>query len=450
MENPYGTPIASNKLAGLSYLDANKRTSAQPVSSVRMMEQRGRWLPAILVSLYYVSLWPHPRLPMSNLRWYMALGLSVFAFLLQRSQFNLKAARVYWVVYGLNFLGAAFSLLRATDLTRSLWNTVGFGINFVIYLLFIPVLANRMARRFLLTSVVLLAIAWSLEVQRLVETHGMLFYSTFRETGSDKNLIGVLMALAAATLFYLAAMWKPSRTTQKWKVHIARLLLAAGGIYLLYDISLIYARSSILTTFVGIGGVLVVSYLKSRGRRSGVLRVSLLVCLVALSVTLLLPKVLNHSPYWIVIWDRMVNDPSDAFYNREIVIRKGLFLVTENPLLGIGMGSTKDAISSIYGDFPYYYLHNQFLTDWAEKGIIGLLSNLVWVYMYIKILRRGFFYSPLTDQIWLLLCGLTFFAMNFADCTSISMSMLTILSAINYEQYQTEQSRDRVFLPLQE
>lgn len=439
MKDSYPTSLSNHGPTGLSYLD--KQVLPQQISGLHAIEQGGRWLPVILVSLYYLSLWPPPISRMSNLRWYMALGLSVLAFLLLKRRLDMKAARVYWVVYGLSFLGAALSLLRADDLRLALWNTVGSGINFVVYLLFIPVLASRMARRFLLTSLVGTAIVWGLEIQWLVEAHGTLVYSTFAETGSDKNQIGIVMALAATALFCLAAVWKPSGTMHKWQVSIMRFVLASGGIYMFYSLALVYARSSILATFVGIGGVLVVLYLRSPSRWSAVFRVGLLVSIVALSVTLLLSKVLDISPYWRVVWDRMLSDPGDAFYNREILIRKGLFLVSENPLVGVGMGGTKEAVSSIYLDFPYYYIHNSFLTDWAEKGILGLFGNLVWLYMYLKILRGRFFNSPLTDQIWLLLFAVMFFAMNFADCTSINMAMLAILSAIYYEQHHIEQPR---------
>lgn len=423
----------------LSYLD--KQVSVRPNSGPRVVEQRGRWFPVMLIGLYYLSLWPPPITRMVNLRWYMALGLSIGAFLLHRRGIHIKAARIYCIVYGLGFLGAVLSLLNATDTELAFRNTAGSALSFVVYLLFVPVLASRAARRFLLTWIVAIGIVWCFEVQRLTATHEVLVYSTFAKTGCDKNHVGFLMSLTATALFYLAALWKPSGTMRKWQVSALRMALGLGCLLLLYSISVIYARGSMLATFMGVGCVLVVAYLKSPNRWRGVFRVGIAIPILFVAVAWLLPRVLDTSPYWMVMWEKMQEDPRGALYNREIVIRKGLFLVSENPLIGIGMGGTKAAVSSDYEDFPHYYIHNSFLTDWAEKGVLGLLSNLVWIYVYLKILRRRFSISPLTDQIWLLLSAIVFFNMNFMDCTSINMAMLAILSAMDYEQYQIEQRR---------
>ena len=364
------------------------------------------------------------------------------AFLMQKRPLNMAATSVFWIVYGLSYLGAMVSLLRAPDLDVALWNTVGLETSFVTYLLFIPVLATKSARRALLIMLISVAILWTFEIQQLVKVYGTLAYSSFGiyVPRNDKNYIGFILSMAGTALFYLAAFWKPSRALRKWQIFAIRLISSLGGIFLFFNLTLVYARSGVLTSFVGIAAILGVMFIQGkRERRFVLLRVAVIIAIIVVSIVFLSPKILATSPAW-ERYIREILEGSDAFYAREMLIRKGLFLVRQNPVLGVGLGGSIHAVPGYVG-FPWAWIHNSYLTDWAEKGILGLLSNVVWILAYLKILRRKFFDLPVLDQIWLLLFIPLFFNMNFLDMSSLNMTMLAILAGIYYEQYQMEHTK---------
>ena len=374
-----------------------------------------------------------------SIRWYIPLALAICAYLLQKRPLNVQAARVYWIVYGLGFLGAVLSLLRAPFLDSALYNTVGMGISFVPFLLFLPVLATRLTRRILLAILVGAAFLWTLEIQRLVKVYGTLYYSTFAETGENKNDIGYNLSLAAVALFYLAVFWRPSRVLRKWQEYAIRLCFGLGGFYIFYNISLIYARGALLATLVGFVLVIVVIFIKSPKKSSGMLWSGLVLAIVVLFVVIFLPKVLATSPQWQGMYDRVLATGVDAFGNRPMLIEKGLFLIGENPFLGVGVGGSIEAISSIYGNYPHYLIHNTFLADWAEKGVLGFLSDVVWLLFYLKILRQKFLKSPLIDQIWLVLFIPLFIQISLKNTGT--GAMLALLAGIFYEQYFIEKTK---------
>lgn len=410
------------------------RTDHEQDTSLLDVESKGKWLPIIIVGIYFVTLWKPPMISMPPLRWYFVLGLALFAFVVLKKSISMHAAKVFWVVYGLSFLGAILSLLRANDTQQALWNTVGMGISFVSYLLFLPVLAVRKARKFFMWILVIIGILWAIAIQQLLVKHGMLYLGTFGETGEDKNHIGLCLSMSSIVLFYLSALWKPAKTLSKGIFFIIRLGLGLLSILLIYCLVIIYARSGLLATALGICAVIGVILIKNPGWL-GRSRAGVVIVILIGSVIFLLPRVLAASPQW----NRLSNYDTEGFgvistYDiRVVLINKGLFIVRENPVLGVGVGGSRPAIFSGQYYFPHYLIHNTFLTDWAEKGILGLLSNVVWIFMYIGILRKDFFNLPLIDQIWLVLFIPLFFDMNFLDMNSISVFMLAILAGIYAE-----------------
>jgi O-antigen ligase len=401
-----------------------------------LVKQRSNWLSVILVSVYFISLWEPPWLPIPALTWYILLGLAVLAYLFQGERLKVQSASVFWAVYGLGFLGAAVSLLRSADLDGALWATVGLGISFVIYMLFIPVLATPTARKVLLIILIASALLWTTEIQNLLAENSVLIYSTFGETGSNKNFIGFCLSLASTALFYLAVFGQVGRRIPAWLLLVGRTVMATMGVYCFYNLSLIYARAGVLTTFVGIGCVIGVILLKEPQKWRAVFTILLVLGLIGGAIYYFAPLVLQQSPQWEKIFNDLMADSGEAYYFREQLLRKGIYIVSENPILGIGAGQTKDAIYTVYESFPGYLIHNSYLTDWAEKGILGLLSNVVWVLVYLRILRQHFMKSSVTDQLWLILFIPLFFDMLFINMSSVSMTMLAILTGISY-QYES-------------
>lgn len=423
-------------------------TDHQQAASLLAGESKGRWLPVVIVSIYFAMLWKPPLISVPSLRWYFVLGLALFAFVVLKKSISMRAARVFWIVYGLSFFGAVLSLLRAIDAQQALWNTVGMGISFVSYLLFLPVLAIGKARQFLMWMLVSIGILWAIEILRLLAQHSVLYLGTFGETGADKNHIGFCLSMSSIVLFYLSVFWKPSKILSRGVFFVIRLGLGLLSILLIYCLVIIYARSGLLATVLGICTVIGVILIKNPGWL-GRSRAGVVIVILIASVIFLLPRVLAASPQW----NRLSNYDTEGLnvistYNiRTVLLNKGLFLVSENPVLGVGVGGSKFAISSSQYYFPYYLIHNTFLTDWAEKGVLGLLSNVVWIFMYIGILKKDFFNLQLIDQIWLVLFIPLFFEMNFLDMNSISVFMLAILAGINVESVSSAKLKQPAYAP---
>lgn len=437
MSDSFPTPWSDPTSSSFSPYD--ERTPVETTDHTGR-ELRGKWLPVLLVSIYFLSLWNPPFLPIPYLRWYMVLGLGIVAFLAQGSRLDMHAASPLWVVYGLSFAGALISLMRSPNFDLSLWNTVGFGVSLITSLLFLPVLATRLARRILLIVLIGTALIWVIEIQQLAQTYGTLYYSTFGVTGSNKNHIGFCLAMAGTAVFYLTAFWKPSFLKSNLLLWTMRLVMCLVGIILFYNLSLIYARVGLMTAAAGIGSVLVVLWIKSPSRGSGVARVGIAATLIIITIMYLLPQVLTVAPHWERMADRVENQGVNAFSMREELIRKGWYLVSQNPILGVGIGGTRPAI---YSDeiFHIALIHNLYLTEWAEKGILGLLSYVVWFIVYFNFTRKKFLSVPIADQIWLILVIILFIEMLFKDLSSISFMMLAIFSGIYYEQHLLDQTK---------
>lgn len=401
---------------------------------------RGEWLPAFIVSLYYLTIWAPPFIPTLASRWFVALSLGFFAYIVQKTPINTKAANLVWVMFGLSLLGAVASLVRAPSLDLALWNTVALGMNFLTLLLFLPIMATRLTRGVLLIVLVGMAILWTFVIQQLVMKHGILAYSTFAETGDNKNAVGYSLALAATALFYLAIFWKPARVMGLGRVVITRFAFGLAGFYLFYYQVLIYARGSLFATIAGAGAVLVVMFLKSSQKPLALFQIGFVLFFAAIFAFVALPKVLEVSPYWNTMYLRAIIEGAGSIVSgRDILLRKGIYLITQNPILGVGLGGSRAAISSTDYAFPVSLIHNTFLTNWAEKGIFGLLSDVVWIFAYIKILRRKFFDLHIIDQIWLVV--LTPFTVQMMFKNMSTEVMLLFLAGIYYEQYFIEKAK---------
>jgi hypothetical protein len=413
-----------------------------------VLEKHGNWFSIILVSIYFYSLEAPPIISFPDLRWYFALGLALFAYVLQKKRLNPRAASPFWIVFGLSFLGALVSLVRSTSMDISLWNIVGMGISGLTFLLFLPVLSNQMARKVLLLILIITAFFSSIQIQQLLKTHNTLAMSTFsNQTGFDKNQIGFGLALAGTALFYFVLAWRPAKHINFLLIIAIRLVFGIMAIYFFYYLALDYARSGVLTALLGIGTIIIVVYTQSSNKKTAFLRIGVIVIALIFILTYLWPRVIAASPQWIMILEKASTQGTAAFGNRTILLEKGLFLVSENPFIGIGLGGSISPVETIFGVYPWALIHNTFLTDWVEKGILGLLSNIIWILMYLTFIKKKFTHLSTSDRIWLILFVPLFFEMNFLDMNSISITFLAIFSGIYYEQYLIGQSQTAHFLP---
>ena len=168
-------------------------------------------------------------------------------------------------------------------------------------------------------------------------------------------------------------------------------------------------------------GILLIIGLKLVQDKSGRSFISIVIIvpiMIFLLGNFLLPKILEVAPAWEYL---LRSTLTGTVANRYMLLQKGWFLVSGNPFIGVGLGGSRTAISSIYGNFPSYLTHNAYLTDWAEKGILGILSNIVWIFLYLKFVKQNFLNTGILEQIWLLIFFLVFFEMNFINMGSISL-----------------------------
>jgi hypothetical protein len=395
---------------------------------------QGKWLPPVAICLFYFSMWAPPPLSGFVNRWFILLGLALFAFMLQKAKLNMKAASFYWTFWGISFLGAVVSLLRAPSLDLALWNTVGSGIIFITLMLFIPILALNSTRRYLLFVLVGTALMWTFEIQRLVGTYGTLAYSTLAETGDNKNAVGYSLALAAVCLFYLAVFWKPARSINPTIAFMIKLFFGLGGVYLFYHQALIYAKGSMLATAAGILATLGVIYWRSSHKLTSVIRIVLISSVLVLMSITLWPKVLEISPSWNVMYMRVTTEGAASLSNsRNVLLEKGIYIITQNPIIGIGLGGSRASIETPYQNFSGLLIHNTYLTDWAEKGILGLFATFFWMIGCLKFMKQKFKNLGVVDQIWLVLFIPLMVQMLFKN---ISFEVfLVIITGIMYQQY---------------
>lgn len=397
--------------------------SAEPI-------EKTYWVSAILVSVYFLSLFDSPLVIVSDLRWYSFLGLSIMAFLFQKKTFSLKGTKILFTFWGLGFLGAVLSLFRAPDLNQALRNTVGAGLGFVSFLFLIPVFSNQFVRRIVLVGIIVSAFIWCFQIALLQTEYERLAYSTFAKTGSNKNNIGFFLSLASTALFYLALFWKPFKVSGKLPMLLFRLALTSAGIFMIYSIMSIYARSSIGSAFVGALAVLSIMLIKNKGIATWLGAVLLVAIFYFLFSNFIFPQILIVSPQWLYILDSFQDSGFESFPLRLALLEKGWFLISQNPVIGVGIGQSKGS----FGYFPSYYIANLYLTDWAEKGILGILSYIVFILAYVKIFLQNFFDLPIFDQIWLLLFIPLFFSLLFIDMTSVVTVMAVILAGIKYDE----------------
>ncbi|MEN4042817.1 MAG: O-antigen ligase family protein [Anaerolineaceae bacterium] len=419
-------PITSNNTLG-----GRVAQDAQTGRRDHLIGNKANIISIVFVCLYFYYLWQPPIFQLPHLRWYIVIIWAVVAYLAHKTSLNLKAASVYWIVYGIAFLGACLSLLRAPQLEHALTNTVAAGVNFLYFLLFIPILANKTTRLMLLIILLGVSFLWVTEVISLLVNHSRLIYSTFAETGDNKNFIGFLFSLASTALLYLS-LTVTSQRYSRLAIILTRGLLAALSVGFLFMTALIYARSSILAALVGWIAVMAVSFYKRAIKTSKILQIVSLSAFFMLSAVILLPRIVELSPQWQMIARNVEREGIDAFHSRQMLIRKGLFLVSENPILGVGIGGSRFPVESPRENFPGFLIHNSYLSDWAERGLLGLLSNIMLVCFYIQIFRKKFIYLSSVDQIWMLLIFQLFFSMMFIDMNTTTMMMVSILAGINH------------------
>jgi len=394
-----------------------------------------KWLPVLFLTVYFVSLWNPPLVPIPTMSWMIFFGLALYAYLLQKMRLNMNAARFFWIVFGISALGAIISLLRAPNQDLAMWNTVAMVVNFVGFMLFLPLVAMRQVRRVLLMTLMVVGVLWNFRILDLANSQESLGLGSFGKFGEDKNHIGLCLALVSTASLYLSVFLElPNASPERRLAYRSSLLLLA--LASVYSLTLIYARSALLTAILGGSIVIGIPFFK-RGSKLRWWQGLALIGIIAGAVILMLPRMFEKSPEWNRI-SNIKNEGVDRAINtydiRSTLLEKGVYLISQNPLLGVGIGGSRAAVSSPTVDYPHFLIHNSYLTEWAEKGILGIVSYAIWIVVYVQVLRRYFSETTIYDQVLLLLFIPLFFDMNFLDISSINIMMLLILAGIVYEK----------------
>jgi hypothetical protein len=425
MQKSYAPPLAEQP--------RNRAINLNPEGAEQTQQDRGKILPAILLAMYLFNLWIPPRFYLEP-RWYMLLALAIFCYFVQRKSLNAKALSLYWLVSGLALIGALLALVRAPDFDNALFNTTAMVIGMITMMLFIPTFATPVARKAMLIAQVFIGLTWAVEVHRIIEANAGFSSLLFIDV-NDKNRISLCMALTATIFLAFATLWQPnSRTARRW-VWLLRLAAGGMGVFLIYTLSLTFSRSGVITAFAGITVVLIFFSLQEKGK-TRIFRLLTGSGAVIILYLIFSPQVAIVSPKWGELLEEgsLIQD-IDSYGVRQELINKARSIILEDPIIGIGAGNSKPVYFSSDRYLMRGLIHNAYLSSWAELGILGLLSNLIFITAYIAYVKRKFRTSELIDKIWLILFIPFFVDMLFLEIGSVSQFMLVLLSGFYYMDY---------------
>ena len=88
--------------------------------------------------------------------------------------------------------------------------------------------------------------------------------------------------MASVAAFYLSVFCNASKVWWKRRIIIIRTVFALFGVWTFYNLSLIYARAAILTTFIAIGAIFTLMYIRSSNSWSGFIRIGFVILVTVL------------------------------------------------------------------------------------------------------------------------------------------------------------------------
>jgi hypothetical protein len=391
-------------------------------------------IPSILLGIYYLILWSPPGLFLEA-SFEIVIALGFLAFFIQRQKLDFSNMNLFITVTMLSFFGALISLFRSSNFSEAAWNTIAYAGNIISFMLFLPTLSTQKSRKLLIIIHILVALLWSFEIQRLVGAHGTLNYSTFQETGNNKNFIGMCISMASTACFYIAIflkLWQKNTLIN----FLFKTVIGLIGFFLLFNLSLIYARSSLLSSFIGILVILYTLFNKSKKASTGVLKLLAFLIVIAGVVVVALPRIISVSTSWEQLLKPEGGKEGNTIDDRKVLLDKGLHIISQNPILGLGIGGGRHEVNDF--EIGVYYetslVHNTYLAEWVDKGILGISSLLFLLTGYYHFVKKRFSILPKIDQAWIVIMCVVFFVMLFKDLGTISMMMLAILAGIIYDQ----------------
>lgn len=184
--------------------------------------------------------------------------------------------------------------------------------------------------------------------------------------GNNVNVVALNMSFAFAAWMYL---FHESKSSKEKLFSMVCVLLTVGA-------TLLTGTRKILLFYIAVYAVYVVVYPTKRSRRIGLSIIIFLLVYYAL---------LNIEPLYYIIGHKVdffsgsntvaIYDASDA--KREELVRGGLKLFYERPVLGYGYGNTTNYLGT--------YAHNNYVEILASGGILGaIVYYAIYIFLFFK------------------------------------------------------------------
>jgi O-antigen ligase len=381
-----------------------------------------------ILVLFYSMLWNPPFLPSYEFKSYELLFLASVMFLLQGETLKIRDAILFLIVASLFLLGGFFGLFRSLYFDEAFSNLVAMGVNISVFLFMVPILRHEYTRRVLLITHMFVMSTYVFLILFMYASGTVFYYSTFGELGENKNHIGLGLAISSVIFMYYLAIWKNSAIPSH-RMAIYKIFFGVMVVTSLLSISLIYARGAIVSVTIGI---LYISYLRqylSEGPSLfRLMNFFLVLIFIAFVISLFISDIVKSAPDWFVLIDKMsdYDSGSGSIGDRQFLLEKGFWLITEDPIIGMGIGGSRHA----FLNYPTGLIHNNYLSVYVDLGIFGFLGILYWLYCYIKFLFLRFSVYSDIDRVWILMIGVLFVGSLFKDTGTLSWFYLLIGSVI--------------------
>lgn len=293
----------------------------------------------------------------------LSRSITVIAFVAWLFAVVNRKHQVIWAITALLMLGFLFwgtvTLFWAKNLDSGTTILQAYALRLVLFLLLIP---NQIRTKENLDGLMntLAVSGWLL----ILVSFGIILFegyetgSRFKVFGENENTLGIL-----ALVTMPGVLWQAMRASERYKV----LRMLTASIFLIMAIGLTAlsgSRGSAISMIV----TLSVFWFWKPTRLWG--KISLIILVIAVIIT---PFVFTTT------LDRFAGTPKDTFLGgREVLWQEGRRIITENPLLGVGIGNSPFVLQTALGnwDCDWVAMHNPIMVIWSETGFPGIILYL--------------------------------------------------------------------------
>lgn len=365
---------------------------------------------------------------LAGFRWYLMLFVSVLLFLpfLDRRNTPIKFLLFF---YFLSFMGILLSLFRTKFHTQTLYTAVSLLVPFVLGFALSNYFSEKLGKKIFVITLIAAAFLWAINIINMWYLHGENIRKILVGRGLDHNIIALNLGTATIIFLVTSLYGKFSEIRVINNVIIITLIAITMVLYLLTFFT--YSRSGFITTSISILLILFTLLLNYNFLKF----ISVLLFLLG-TLIIIVPVIQITNPVAIIKFSELLNTNYEAtsLFTRSLLFEKAIFVISENPVVGIGPGAFVNTQYSYYGMLSYKLPHNTYLKTWAEYGMFGILGYIVWIIKWLQITLFKWKTKELTQKILLSMYIPFFVMLLFLDLGGIShLSMLTVFSVINNE-----------------